>query len=70
MEWGYRAAVDMEGEGEVKGGADVEFAKDEFKVWKEERGNEESGKRKEATKSLERGKRQHGVWKEVTGKKH
>ena len=42
MEWGYRAGGDMEGEGEVKGGADVEYAKDESKVWKEERGNEES----------------------------
>ena len=60
----------MEGEGEVKGGADVEFAKVKSKVWKEERGNEESTKKKEATKSLERGKRQQGVSKEVTSKKH
>ena len=51
----------MEGEGEVKGGADVEFAKVESKVWKEERGNEESGKRKEATRSLERGDEQKAL---------
>ena len=67
---GYRAGGDMEGEGEAKGGADVEFSKVESKVWKEERGNEESTKKKEATKNLERGKRQQGVSKEVTSKKH
>ena len=60
MEWGCRAAVDMEGEGEVKGGADVDYVK----------GLKKFGKRKEATKSLERGKRQQGVSKEVTSKKH
>ena len=51
----------MEGEGEVKGGADVEFAKVESKVWKEERGNEESTKKKEATRSLERGDEQKAL---------
>ena len=51
MEWGYRAGGDMEGEGEVKGGADVEYAfllerrKRQRRVWKEERGNKESRKR-------------------------
>ena len=60
----------MEGEGEVKEGTDVEYAKVESKVWKEKRGNKESTKKREATKSLERGKRQQGVSKEVTGKKH
>ena len=27
MEWGYRAGGDMEGEGEVKEGTDVEYVK-------------------------------------------
>ena len=68
MEWGYRAGGDMEGEGEVKEGTDVDYVKglkslergkSQRRVWKEERGNEESGKRKEATRSLERGGKKH-----------